>query len=285
MFLCSDSLSNPTAYCQIHTFAIWYTDSLTIWTSFKAGLTRNLLLIISSYFEKAIPIATYIFNELSGYSAADSTKKLGTAYFGILKNLCFHKHPLGSSSASNPVNSATTFPKWLSNEAGIEFTTPNQYVTIPRFSMPEFDDYYSGSLTISFWIKYSPGSAGFIFKYHDTINNFDHIYIYLQANGALDIQVQGQGDTSAPVDPFVWKAITVSINFYNGDDGYIFAYMESSSLLETQIAPGNFEFHPSDVVTIGGLPSFIGSISNFRIFSPGSFVISDASNFLYLTLS
>lgn len=145
--------------------------------------------------------------------------------------------------------------------------------------MPEFDNYDTGSLTISFWIKYSPGSSGFIFRYHDTINNNNHISIYLQANGALSLNVQGEGGITTPVDPFVWKTITVSMNFYAGVDGYIFAFMESSQIFDTQIAPGNFDFHPSDIVTIGGPPSFIGALSNFRIFSPGSFVVSDASNF------
>lgn len=67
---------------------MWYTSSSTNWNSYKAGLTRNLfseadlflILLI------AMPIATYIFNELSGYSVADSTKKLGTAYFGFFQD-------------------------------------------------------------------------------------------------------------------------------------------------------------------------------------------------------
>jgi len=64
------------------------------------------------------PIVNYIFNENSGYSAADSAKNLGTAYFGIRwggnkPNL------IGPSSASNPAaTSSDYFPQCLTDVNG-----------------------------------------------------------------------------------------------------------------------------------------------------------------------
>jgi len=87
IFLCADSQYNPTAYCKVHSFAMWYSYTTT-WDYYRGGLTRSLFSYISSNFQPiAMPIASYIFNEKSGNSAADSTNNLGTAYFGNEKYL------------------------------------------------------------------------------------------------------------------------------------------------------------------------------------------------------
>jgi len=43
IFLCADSQSNPTAYCKIHSFALWYSYTST-WDYYRGGLTRNLFI-------------------------------------------------------------------------------------------------------------------------------------------------------------------------------------------------------------------------------------------------
>ena len=84
IFLCSDSSSTATAYCKIRSFVTWYTYSQDM-NFFRAGLTGilfHLTLLSKGKMLLAVPLANYIFNEMSGNVARDSTKNLGTASFG-----------------------------------------------------------------------------------------------------------------------------------------------------------------------------------------------------------
>ena len=57
-------------------------------------------------------------------------------------------------------------PTWTTSEGGIEFTDPDQYITIPTFTPVSVTVATKFSFSISFWLKIESGVIdGYIFRY------------------------------------------------------------------------------------------------------------------------
>jgi len=171
-------------------------------------------------------------------------------------------------------------------EAGIHFTTTDQWLTLPAFTIPEYAGRYSGSVTFSFWLKYSYGNGGYIFRYCDSGYSSDHLSVYLQDDGKLTIFLADSPIETDPIIPGQWKVITITYVLYSDDLSYVFAFMDTTLLIYSLGPTVNIDFYPDDIFIIGGPPlTFRGSLANFRVFSPGTAVISDACNFSLRLLS
>ena len=166
-------------------------------------------------------------------------------------------------------------------EAGIEFTTSDQYVTIPSFPIPEFNQYKTGSFSISFWLKYLPFNEGYIFRYYSAPSNSDIITVSIDNYGVLNIFAGNTLSSVATVASTQWNIITINFALSGSNNNYVSVYKNSEIILSSILTYKSFPYDPSgNAARIGGPPSFKGSLSNFRIFTYGSSVIINSSNFL-----
>ena len=167
-------------------------------------------------------------------------------------------------------------------EAGIQFTTSNQYITLSTFSIPGYAGRYSGSVTFSFWIKFTFGTnGGYVFRYYGDAYSLDYFSAYLQDDGKFSINFLGVPVETDPITPDEWKVITITYVIYADDPTYVYAYMDSTLLVYTfTISAVDVDFYSNDILTIGApSSSFRGSLANFRIFTSGTAIVSNACNF------
>jgi len=228
----------------------------------------------------------------------------------ILVNFVLKLLTCKGDSGSSTTDTAHS-PHWLSSvirisskknkfskEAGIKFTSANQFVTIKPFSLyPSTAQYYLGSLTMSFWIQRTRNNGGYIFRYSNSDVKFflekisidslqklsyDYFLIKISDDGYLSAAINLQtATTTTAISSADWTLVSVTFALHPLNTGHYITIniAESSTYSEmvSAIAP-SFVYNSQDKVRIGGPNSFKGSISDFRIYSPGSGAIIDKGN-------
>lgn len=149
---------------------------------------------------------------------------------------------------------------------------------LPWFLMPASDPILGGTLTISFWLKFT-NNGGFIFRFYSQDTSYDYFSVFIRGAGYITILTDSwnsQLTADEPITLSEWTIVTITIYTYESTD-YYSVYADEKLILYTRDSTYRVSTDPNDIVVLGGPNCFLGSLSNFRIFNSGSAFISDAS--------
>jgi len=214
-----------------------------------------------------ILLGNYRFQSQSGNAVIDTAGRIGAAYFG--------------ASTSTSVDT-TNSPTWVGTEPGITFTTANQYVRIPTFTLKPSYGLSTQSITLNFWIKPTSLTAGFIFRYSTAGMASNLFSISLTNTGLITVQIgTGSKTTTTALSTGTWTQVTVSfvIQTLRPNANLLTIHLNGvSNVLEYALTVGTITWTPAtDVVRIGGPTSFLGSLKELSIYSPGSLQVNSPS--------
>lgn len=248
--ICSNDSNIVHVECNVQSLSVFYLYSGENGIHYFGGLTP-------------LPFADYILNG-SGLSVTDSLGNLGTTSF----------------------TATSSDPGWETPGVGLKFSAKNQYLELPSFMLAKSTPISQASLTVSFWLKFKSASTGtgdFIFRYCSSDGSNNKLALKINDQGDL-IALAANGiitqTTTTPVPKEVWKHITVSFaisdNNYNNYN-FIQIYINSLRVSVTDSFEINAAFSvlATDVFRFGGPDTFLGLLYKFKIFTPGSVLITD----------
>lgn len=97
----------------------------------------------------------------------------------------------------------------------------------------------------------------------------------------------GDATYFAPITlPHSWTAVTATfilttLSPSEDNSGFISLSLGSQNFESGSVNVGSIEFSNTDVVRIGGSIGFLGAISNFKIYSPGSAIMNKSDHLSY----
>jgi len=256
-YFCSNIYGVGTMSCEVQSLVVYYTYTTASNShAFVFGGVSPVL------------VGAYTLDEGNGAILTDLAKGLGDA-------------SLGSSTTAVPDANS---PTWMTSETGIQFTASNQYITIPTFTPKSSTPMTQAIFTITFWMRIESVTSGYIFRYSPNNLATDKMFLRLNVDNTLTANIGGSStpiQTTSTLTLSTWTMVTTTFTVStNPGRSRLFTYFGTTRVVNDvamTIPTLPMTFAANDIVRIGGPNTFLGKIVNFRIYNPGSQVISVGS--------